>query len=296
MKKISGIIIIACLLFFVQCSNKNITDKIIVKSEVIKLADDFSFTEGPTADKDGNVYFTDQPNNKIHIWNVDGVLSLFTDDSKRSNGLYFDMNGELLACADLDNKLIAFNMDKSIKEYAVDYNGSKLNGPNDLWIDLKGGVYFTDPYYQRPWWDRKSADLDVEAVYYLLPSRDKVIRVDNELVKPNGIIGSDDGTVLYVADIGAGKTYSYRIVEDGSLSDKKLFCSEGSDGMTIDKSGNVYLTNKTVSVFSKDGKQVIKIEIPESPSNVCFGGVDRKTLFITARTSLYSVEMNVEGF
>jgi gluconolactonase len=115
------------------------------------------------------------------------------------------------------------------------------------------------------------------------------------MVRPNGVVGTPDGKRLYVADHGAHKTYVYTINPDGTLSDKKLFASEGSDGMTLDERGNVYLTGKAVSVFDASGKKIETIEVPEKPSNVCFGGEDKKTLFITARTSLYSLRMQVSG-
>jgi gluconolactonase len=166
-----------------------------------------------------------------------------------------------------------------------------LNSPNDLWPDPKGGIYFTDPRYG----DRTGMEQAGEHVYYLTPNRKKLIRVIDDLVQPNGIIGTADGKTLYVGDYGGKKTFMYSINEDGSLSDKKLFAPEGSDGMTIDNQGNIYLTNKAVMVYNKDGKKIETIEVPEEPSNVCFGGKDRQTLFITARASLYSVQMRVSG-
>jgi gluconolactonase len=111
------------------------------------------------------------------------------------------------------------------------------------------------------------------------------------MVRPNGIIGTADGKTLYVADHGGGKTFVYTINEDGTLSNKKLFAPEGSDGMTIDNEGNVYLTTNVVAVYNKNGERIETIEVPEQPANICFGGKDKRTLFITARTSLYSVRM-----
>jgi gluconolactonase len=135
-----------------------------------------------------------------------------------------------------------------------------------------------------------------ECVYYLAPDQKKVVRVIEDLKQPNGIIGTPDGKTLYVADIGAGKTYHYAIRKDASLQDKKLFCDKGSDGLTIDSQGNVYLTGKGVLVFDTSGRQIEHIEVPEGwTANVCFGGHDRQTLFITASKSLYSLKMQVKG-
>ncbi len=137
---------------------------------------------------------------------------------------------------------------------------------------------------------------DGQHVYYLYPDRKKLIRITDDLVTPNGIIGTPDGKLLYVADLGARKTYVYNINADGTLSNKKLFCSMGSDGMTIDDEGNVYLTEKGVTVFNSAGEKIEHIDIDAGwTANVCFGGSDNRTLFITAQTSLYSVQMRVKG-
>ena len=260
-----------------------------------KLAGGFKFTEGPAADAKGNVFFTDQPNNRIYKWSVDGKLSVFHENPGRANGLYFDKNGNLLACADLNNELWLIDMKGNVTVLVKDYRGKKLNGPNDLWIDPKGGVYFTDPFYKRPYWERGPMEQDGQHVYYLAPDRKKLIRVADDLVTPNGIIGTPDGKLLYVADIKAKKTYVYTINDDGTLSNKKLFAEEGSDGITIDNEGNVYLTTKDVSVYNRQGRNIERIEVAERPANVCFGGKDKNTLFITARTSLYSLRMRVKG-
>ncbi len=264
-------------------------------AKVEKLAGGFKFTEGPAVDAEGNVFFTDQPNNRIHKWSVDGKLSIFHERPGRANGLYFNKNGNLLACADLNNQLWSIDMKGKVTVLVKGYKGKKLNGPNDLWIDRKGGIYFTDPFYRRRYWNRGPMEQDGQHVYYLSPNGKKLIRLTNDLVQPNGIIGTPDGKLLYVADIGARKTYVYSINADGTLSNKKLFATEGSDGMTIDNEGNVYLTTRAVLVYNKKGEKIETIEVPEGPANVCFGGKDKRTLFITARTSLYSVRMRVKG-
>jgi L-ascorbate metabolism protein UlaG (beta-lactamase superfamily) len=136
---------------------------------------------------------------------------------------------------------------------------------------------------------------DGEHVYYLPPDDKKIIRVIDDMVRPNGLIGTPDGKLLYVTDHGGNKTFAYTINENGTLSNKKLFAPEGSDGMTIDNEGNIYLTTSAVTVYNKNGEKIESIEIPERPANVTFGGKDNQTLFITARTSLYSVRMRTKG-
>lgn len=262
-----------------------------------KLADRFTFTEGPACDADGNVYFTDQPNDRIMVWSVDGKLSTFMQPCGRSNGLCFDGMGHLIACADEHNQL--WSIDVTTKRHTVlvkDYQGKLLNGPNDVWARPGGGIYFTDPMYWREYWKRGPKELSIEGVYFLSPDGKSLTRVVSDMTRPNGIIGTPDGKMLYVSDIEAKKTWSYTINPDGSLTDKKLFCEMGSDGMTIDDAGNVYLTNHGVFAFDKTGKQVLHVDVAENwTGNVCFGGRDRHLLFITASTGIYGIRTKTKG-
>jgi gluconolactonase len=260
-----------------------------------KLAGDFAFTEGPACDLEGNVFFTDQPNDRILKWSIDGKLSTFRQPCGRANGLSFDRDGNLWACADEKNELWRIDPAGKTSVVVKDYQGKLLNGPNDVWIRPGGGLYFTDPYYRRTYWKRGPKEME-ECVYYLAPDNKSLTRVIDDMKQPNGIIGTPDGKLLYVADIGANKTYRYRIQSDGSLKEKHLFCEIGSDGMTIDSQGNLYLTGKGVSVFDAVGKKIDHIDVPESwTANVCFGGKDRQTLFITASKGFYSLRMKVSG-
>jgi len=260
-------------------------------AKVEKLSGGFRFTEGPAADARGNIFFSDIPNNRIHKWSLDGKLTTFREDSGGANGLYFDQKGNLLACEGGGRRLVSIDPEGNVTVLADKYDGKPFNSLNDLWIDPKGGVYFTDPRYGR----RDNMEQDGEHVYYLTPDGKKVIRVIDDMVRPNGVIGTRNGKKLYVADHGGKKTFVYKINEDGTLSNKKLFAPEGSDGVTTDNQGNVYLTTKVVAVYNKKGEKIEEIEVPEQPANVTFGGRDKKTLFITARTSLYAVRMRVKG-
>jgi len=267
-------------------------------AEVIKLGEGFSFTEGPVADKKGNVYFTDQPNNKIIRWSAkDGRMTVFSNEAGRSNGMFFDAKGRLVACADGDNELWAFDKKGRSTVWVKGYEGKALNGPNDLWIDPKGGIYFTDPLYKRDYWKRSpERQQDGEHVYYLYPDRKTLIRVDEKLVRPNGIIGTPDGRNLYVADIGDKKIYVYTINPDGTLGNRSLFTGMGSDGMTLDEQGNLYLTGDGVTVFDKHGAKIAHFFVKKGwTANACFGGKDRKMLFITAGDAVYGLKMNVKG-
>ena len=261
-----------------------------------KLAGDFKFTEGPTADAAGNVFFTDQPNDRIMKWSVDGKLSTFLQPSGRANGMCFDAKGNLIACADEKTELWSIDPSGKVTVLVKDYQGKKLNGPNDVWVRPDGGMYLTDPFYKRPWWNYSQLPQDGQHVYFLAADRQKLVRVADDLKQPNGIIGTPDGKTLFVADIGSSKTYRFDIRPDGSLANKKLVCEKGSDGMTIDSEGHLYLTGKGVMVFDQSGKQIEQIDVPENwTANVSFGGKERKTLFITASKSLYAIELRVKG-
>lgn len=260
------------------------------------VARNFSFTEGPATDKKGNIYFTDQPNNKIWKYGIDGQLSLFMDSAGRSNGLCFDKKGHLLSCADEQNQLWAIDMHKKITVLVNDLDGKKLNGPNDVWAAPNGDIYFTDPYYQRSWWTRTKPEIDKEKVYVLMHGSKTPVALVDSLQRPNGIAGTPDGKYLYVADIKGNKVYKYSINKDGTLSNAQLFVNMGSDGMTLDNQGNVYVTGKGVTVFNSNGQQIAHIDIPEKwTANVAFGGKHRNTLFITASTAVYVLEMKVKG-
>ena len=259
------------------------------------LAGGFTFTEGPACDAKGNIFFTDQPSDRILEWSTDGKLSTYMQPCGRANGMSFDRKGNLWTCSDEKNELWRIDPNGQKAVVVSDYQGKLLNGPNDVWINPNGGLYFTDPYYKRPWWKRGDKEMG-ECVYYLSPNYKKLTRVVDDMKQPNGIIGTPDGKTLYVADIGAGKTYRYQIQKDGTLTDKTHFCEMGSDGMTIDNEGNVYLTGKGVFIFDRTGKKIEQIKIPEAwCGNICFGGKDRRTLFITAGKGIYGLQMRVHG-
>ncbi|WP_296619645.1 SMP-30/gluconolactonase/LRE family protein [Marivirga sp.] len=266
---------------------------ISANSDILKVAEGFDFTEGPTSDSLGNVYFTDQPNNQIYKYAIDGKLSVFTDSSGRSNGLYIDNNQNLWACADGQNQLWKFSLDGS-KEIILNPSGEvNFNGPNDVWVHQNGNLYFTDPIYQRPYWETKHDTVGHQSIYLL--KNGNPILLDSTLIQANGVVGNSKENLLFVADIGAGKTYRYTINEKGELEDKILFVAQGSDGMTLDSKGNLYLTGKGVDIYDKKGRFIQHLEIPEDwTANICFGGKNFDQLFITATRSLYSVKTNVK--
>lgn len=269
----------------------------IVAKRVVpqKAGTGYAFTEGPAVAKDGSVYFTDQPNDRIYRWDEQEGISLWQEGTERSNGLYFNQEQKLVACADAQNRIILFESREERKVLLEGFEGKHLNGPNDLWIAPNGDIYFTDAYYHRPYWPEDYSEIQETRGVYLLRPNGEVTRLIDNYKQPNGIIGTPDGKNLYVADIEERKIWRYEILADGTLTGKTYFAPHGSDGMTIDNRGNIYLTMGKVWVYSPEGELISEIEVPESPSNLCFGGEERNILFITARTSVYTLKMNVRG-
>ena len=258
-----------------------------IHSELKQVSGSYLFAEGPATDVNGNVYFSDINAGKIYKWMSDGSVTVFVDGLKSPNGSMFDKDGNLIVCEGGNGRLISINPLGQITVLVDQYNGKRFNEPNDLWIDPQGGIYFTDPVFQSP------VVQDGEYVYYLSPDRSQTTRVISDLVKPNGIVGTPDGRNLYVADYGGNKTYSYSINSDGTLINKKLFVAVGSDGMDLDAAGNVYLTTPNkVQVFDVRGNHLQDIPTPENPTNVAFTGKDGLTLFITARTLVFTLQLS----
>jgi len=266
-------------------------------AEVKKLAEGFRFTEGPAVGPDGRVYFSDIPNERIMVYDfASREVTTHRENSGRANGLMFTPGGSLIACEGGSRRLTR-QVGEKIDVLADGFDGKQLNSPNDLELDGKGGIYFTDPRYG----DRDGMELDVEGVYYR-PPRGELRRVVDDLVRPNGLILSLDGQTLYVADNGANTIVAYQVQPDGSLTDVRLFAEmdpdarSGGDGMTLDCRGNVYCAGQgNIWIWSPAGELIAKIETPESPANCTFAGPEGQTLFITARTGIYAVKLNVCG-
>jgi len=294
------------------------------------------FTEGTTCAPNGDVYFIEQDSSKIMKWDVSTeTLSVFMHPSGYSNGMCFDHQGNLISCADERNQVWSISITENetipypqplnpavgdpakpgtitLPKHTVlvtDYQGKLLNGPNDVWVRPDGGIYMTDPYYARNWWTPgRKQEQDMKTVYFLSPDHKTLTRVLNEFNSPNGqngtpngIAGTGDGKTLYVSDISGGQTWGFDIQPDGSLTNKKLVCSFGSDGMALDDHGNLYMSvgggrpGGVTVVDTKTGKQIGYIAMPEGPANMCFGGKDRSTLYICARTGFYRIKTNVKG-
>ena len=281
------------------------TGIVVPNAKLEILGEGYSFTEGPAVDKKGNVFFTDQPNDKIIQWSAKtkAFTTFSANSGGRANGMYFDAAGNLITCADMEGEIWRMDKKGNHKVIAKNYEGKILNGPNDLWINPKnGGMYITDPRYKRDYWaaaDPRHLGMQQSGayLYYLGPNSKTLKRLDENLVEPNGIVGSPDGKKLYVGNIKPDITYVYDIMQDGSLTNRQVFCKMKTDGMTIDEQGNVYLTNSLgVTAFNQKGERIFNVPTGESwTANVVFGGENRDLLFITAMGRVFGLKMKVKG-
>jgi gluconolactonase len=268
--------------------------------EVKKIHGNFQFTEGPAADREGNLYFSDVAGNKLYKIDSQGQLSTLLDPSNHTNGLMVNAAGNIVAC-EMDGRLIEVNAKtKEVKSLADGYEEIRFNAPNDLVIDRDGGIYFTDPHFRAP----MPLPQGVRAFYYRAPGG-KVTRLGTVESAPNGIILSPDEKTLYVIPSGQAEMLAYPVEAPGKIGEERVFCklkqaagksTGGGDGLTIDSKGNLYITSALgVQVFNPQGNLRGVIEFPEQPANCTFAGKDNKTLYATARTSLYAVPMEATG-
>jgi gluconolactonase len=315
-------------LILISCSDDDSGDDtqgiIATDAQLVNYGTGYSFTEGPAVDKSGNVFFTDQPNDIIYKWDANTrVVSPFLEETGRANGMTFDKDGNLIACADMHGEIWKIAPNGSHTVLADNYNGKLLNGPNDVWINpVTGGMYITDPMFPRDYWDEddprkfnnpvwppthsEQADEGKGGhVYYLAPGATELVRVTTQSEWdadswPNGVVGTPDGKKLYInkwAGDNMGGTWVFDINADGSLSNIKEFTDMGGDGMSMDDRGNIYISNGFgVVVFDSSGKELVRIFTGGGATNNVFGGSDGKTLFITGPIDkVNGLKMNVKG-
>lgn len=289
------------------------------------LGEGYSFTEGPAVDRNGNIFFTDQPNDKIYKWSAySGAITTFLTGTGRSNGMAFDKKGNLIACADMHGEIWKIKPNGNHEVLINNYNGKLLNGPNDVWINpVTGGMYITDPMFPRGYWDdtdpRKTGNPSWPPthseqaatgkgghVYYLAPGSRKLVRVTTAAMGwdadgwPNGVVGTPDGKKLYVnkwAGDNLGGTWVFDIRPNGTLTNMKKFIDMGGDGMSMDERGNIYISNSLgVTAFDPKGKKIFNIPTGGGATNNVFAGQNNKLLFITGPVDkVSSLKMNVEG-
>jgi gluconolactonase len=305
--------------------NDPLPQGIVAPESRVEVATFVSFLEGPAADVEGHVYFSDIRADRIMRLSPDGTLDVFREGSGRTNGNVFDLKGRLISCEGGEmgkggrRRVVRTDMKTGEVTVLVDrYNGKRLNSPNDATVDARGRIWFTDPRYG----DRSDMEMDIEGVYRIDPDG-RVTRVlaQPQIGRPNGIAVTADGKTLYVIDSnpvpgGNRKIWAFTVEPDGTVSEQRQIYDfapgRGGDGMELDRDGTLYVcagvlvprgpyeTDKNppgVYVITPAGKLMGRIPIPEDViTNCCFGGPDWKTLYVTAGKTLYSIRVTVAGY
>lgn len=285
-------------------------------------AEGFSFTEGPAVDRRGNVFFTDQPNDRIYRWDArTHQVKLFLEGTGRANGMAIDHDGNIIAAADMYGELWKIYPDGRYKVLVDNYQGKRLNGPNDVWINpVNGGIYITDPIFPRAYWDaddprqqgwepthsEQAPQGKGGYVYYLAPGSRSLVRVTTEAMGwesdawPNGVVGTPDGKKLYVNKWyydNKGGTWVFDIKPNGKLTNMRKLTDWGGDGMSMDERGNIYISNgEGVMAFDPRGNNILIIPTGGGATNNTFAGKNGKTLFITGPADkVTTIRMKVKG-
>jgi gluconolactonase len=252
----------------------------------------FQFLEGPLwRAADGVLLFSDTNANIIYKLTPPSTVTSFRSNSGAANGNAVDQNGLLITCEGANKRVTRTQANGTVVAVTSMYNGAAYNSPNDVIVRSDGTIYFTDPSYGG------TKTQPGEYVYRVSPAG-AVSIVDSTLTRPNGLTLSPDEKTLYVADEPNAKIVKYTVSSDGSTSAKAPFAdtSASPDGITSDDAGNVYASTAAgIEVYRANGTKIGTVAVPQQPANCAFGGADRKTLYITARTSLYAVSLNVPG-
>jgi gluconolactonase len=244
------------------------------------IADNLLFAEGP-AYLGGNLYFTDIEANKIYRWNRSSGLEVLKENSGKANGLYFDKNNKLVVCESGNKRIVYISSGSDIAIITDKFGDKPYNEPNDVWISPGGNIYFTDPVFTG------TLSQDGQHVYCVIATSGEVIRVADDLVKPNGITGNKEGSLLYVADYGASKIFKYSIRIDGTINNKQLFAAITADGLDTDSDGNVYAASNGIMIYNSSGGLINTIRVPGITTNSCIVEDGTKTIFITTHNTVY---------
>jgi len=261
---------------------------------VEKVAGGYTFTEGPVWSHDGYLLFSDVPNNRIYRYTPGAGATVFREDSNGANGNTFDAKGRLYTCESRTRRVTRTDKRGKIEVLAEKWDGKRLNAPNDIVVRRDGHVYFTDPAFGG---QAESRELDYYGVYHITPKGEMEL-IARPAGRPNGLALSPDGKLLYVANSDERNLRAYDLSNDGKASNERVLVSgiEGvPDGIRVDENGNIYVTANRLAVYSATGKLATTIDIPETPANCAFGDPDLKTLYLTARTSLYRIRLDVKG-
>ncbi len=258
----------------------------------------FQFTEGPQWMPSLNaLLFSDIPANRIFQYSPPGTFTSFRSPSGNSNGIALAPNGDLIICQHA-GQVIRLRPDGGTSTIAANYDGGTLNSPNDAVVRSDGTIYFTDPTYGG------TGTIGFRGVYRVAPSGSVSLVYSTPNGQPNGVALSPDESILYVADSQLSEVRRFDVAGDGATSNNARFTltnaggpgANGGDGITTDVNGNLYVTTSAgVKVYRPDAGYLGRIVVPQEPANCAFGDPDRQTLYITARSGLYRVRLNVPG-
>ena len=269
-------------------------------AKVTKLADGFGFTEGPVwIPRDGGyLVFSDIPNNQLKKWSAKDGVSIFRQPSQNANGNTLDRQGQIVTAEHSGRRISRMEKDGSLTTVVDRFDGKRFNSPNDVVVKSDGTFWFTDPPYGLP--KGQDKEQDGNYVYRFDPATKRTTIVVKDFNMPNGLSFSPDEKKLYVADSGNPHHIRvFNVAKDGTLDGGSVFAvieKGGPDGIRCDRQGRVWSSSGTgADIFAPDGSVIAKINLPKAGANLCFGGKDGKTLFITAREGLYAVETLVKG-
>jgi gluconolactonase len=274
-------------------------DDLVAEASVRKVAGELKFIEGPvwTNDDGGYLVFSDIPADELKKWTRDGGVTMFRKPSHNTNGNTRDREGRLVSCEHTSRRVTRTEKDGTVNVLAERFEEKKLNSPNDLVVKSDGSIWFTDPTYGI---SKAQQELTGQFVYRLDAETRELKPVVKDFDQPNGLCFSPDEKRLYIAD--SGKSHHIRVFDvasDGTLENGRVFCviDKGvPDGIRCDERGNIWSSaGDGVQVFSPEGALLKRIAVAESPANLCFGEADGKTVFMTARTSLYAIKTKVAG-
>jgi gluconolactonase len=254
----------------------------------------FRFTEGPVWSREGFLLFSDVPNNRIRKLVPGERSTVFRDDSHGANGNTYDAQGRLYSCESKTRRVVRLDKKGNIEVLAEKWEGKRLNAPNDIVVRKDGNIYFTDPAFGD---QADTRELSFYGVYHITP-KGVMSLIAKPAGRPNGIAFSPNGRILYVDNSDDRNVRAYDVDRNGEVSNERVVVSniEGvPDGMKVDEKGNLYITAKGIAVYTPEGKLLQTIDLSETPANCAFGDPDLQTLYITARTSLYRIRLNVKG-
>jgi gluconolactonase len=264
------------------------------KIQVEKVSAGNRFTEGPVWSREDFLIFSDVPNNRVLSFRPGVGVATFRDNSNGTNGNTFDIQGRLYSCESRTRRVVRLRKDGEWEVLADKWEGKRLNAPNDIVVRRDGHIWFTDPAFGE---QADKRELDFYGVYHITPKGEMNL-IAKPKGRPNGITVSPNGRILYVANSDERCVYAYDVDRDGKAANERVLINDVEgipDGIRVDEKGNLYVTSKTVAIYSPQGKLIHKIEIPETPANCAFGDPDFQTLYVTARTSVYRIRLEVKG-